>query len=123
MSNPIWQAVLVGLKKIVLDIENAIDQGAHKLWDIIVAVFKAEETQIMADIKPMIQQIAISLQNEKPGLNARDFVPALVNAAIPILEKEGVILAHTAVITISATVAHELSVPDQSGNAGNINGQ
>ncbi len=122
MSNPIWQAILNGLKQIVVDLENAIAQGAHKLWDIITAVFTAEETQIMADIKPMIQQIAIGLQNAQPGLNAQSFIPALVAAAIPVLEKEGVVLAHTAISTVASTVAHELSVPNDPGNAGNLGG-
>lgn len=122
MSNPIWQAILTGLRKMIVDIETAIETGAHALWNIISAVFTAEEAQLMADIKPMIQQIAMNLQNAQPGLKARDFIPALVAAAIPVLAAEGRVLAHTAISTISSTVAHELNIPDHEGNGGNLAG-
>ena len=122
MSFNLWSGILNALKAVIVDVENAIATGAHKLWDIIVAVFTAEETVIMADIKPMIQQIAINLQNNQPGLKAKDFIPALVAAAIPVLEAEGVKLAHTATSVIAATVAHELSIPDTAGNVGELPG-
>lgn len=118
MSTSFWQNILGGLKTIIAGIENELEKGAHQLWNIIVAVFNAEETQIMADIKPMIQKIAINLQNGQPGLNAQNFIPALVAAAIPVLEQEGILLAHTALSTIASTVAHELNISNTTGNAG-----
>lgn len=121
MSNPIWQGILAGLKQIIADIENALEQGAHKLWTIIQAVFNAEETQIMADITPLVKQIAVNLQNSNPGLNAQNFIPALVAAAIPVLESEGIVLAHTALSAVAATVAHEIAIPDATGNQGIVN--
>lgn len=122
MSTTFWQNILGGLKTIISGIENELEKGAHVLWSIIVAVFTAEETMLMADIKPMIQQIAINLQNAQPGLKAQDFIPALVAAVIPVLEKEGIKIAHTATSTIASTVAHELNIPDNSGNGGNLVG-
>lgn len=118
MSTNFWQNILGALKAIIAGIESELEKGVHQLWNIIVAVFSAEELQLMADSKSIIQQIAINLQNGQPGLNAQDFIPALVAASIPVLEKEGVVLAHTAISTIAATVAHELNVPNITGNAG-----
>ncbi len=91
-------------------------------WQIVIAVFNAEEQQIMADALPLMQGIAVTIQNEQPGLNAQNFIPALVAAAIPALEAEGLKLAHTAIATVAATIAHDLAVPDTAGNAGVLPG-
>lgn len=120
MSTNFWQNILGGLKTIIAGIENELEKGAHQLWNIITAIFKAEEMQLMADIKPMIRQIAVNLQNTQPGLDAKTFIPILVAAAIPVLEAEGVVLLHTAISAISATVAHEMGIPNTPGNAGMI---
>lgn len=118
MSTSFWQNILGALKTVISNIENELEKGAHQLWNIIVLIFNAEQTQIMADIKPMIRQIAVNLQNNQPGLNAKDFIPALFAAALPVLEAEGIVLAHTAIATVASMVAHELNVPNETGNQG-----
>ncbi len=102
------------LKKLL----EALGQMFTHFWQAVLAVFSAEEQQIMADALPILQKIAVTIQNEQPGLNAQNFIPALVAAAIPVLAQEGLVLVHTAVSTVAATVAHDLNIPDTTGNQG-----
>lgn len=101
-----------------------IESEIKKLWNgflsVIGQVISEEENILMQDSWPLIQRIAINLQNEQPGLDAASFITALIEAAVPELEKEGIKLVNTAISILASTAAHQLNVPDTAGNAGNI---
>lgn len=87
-------------------------------WQYVIAVYTAEEHQIMADAVPVVEKIALALQNEQPTLGGANFVAALTMAAIPVLEQEGLVLLHTATAAVAASVARDLNV--QNTNNGGV---
>lgn len=120
MSTQFWHAILAGLKTIVENIENELSKIGNLFLSLIGQIITAEENIIMADAMPLVRQVATNLQNSQPGLSATDFINALISASIPVLEAEGIKLAHTAIGILASTVAHQLSIQDSQGNQGNI---
>ena len=120
MSHTFWQGVVSAMKTLIENIENELSKAGVFFGRLLDEILTATESQLMADVKPMIQQIAVNLQNAQPGLNAQNFIAALIAASIPVLEEEGIKLSHTAIAIVASTVAHELTVSDSSGNAGTV---
>jgi len=106
---------------ILANIEGEIKKLWYGFLSVIGQIISAEENQLMQDAWPLVQKIAINLQNEQPGLDAASFISALIQAAVPELEKEGIKLVNTAVSILASTAAHQLNVPNTAGNAGNVN--
>lgn len=118
MSNNFWQSILAGLKALVKNIELELEKDLNRFLSVLGQIITAEEENLMNDALPLVRQIATNLQNEHPGMDAQSFITALIAAAVPALEAEGIKLANTAIAIVASSVAHQLTVPDNSGNAG-----
>ena len=117
---------LSGIKNEFLAIIATIESGVKAAWGefchVVYVVFEAEEQAIMAQLTPMLKNIAIDLQNAKPGMGAKEFFLEIEGEAIKALAGLGKTLAWTALATTISTVLHDLGVTDNGGNAGNMTG-
>lgn len=118
MKNSWLQWVSSVLKVIIADIEKALAAVGTEIWHIVQEVFKAEEQVIMAEFYILMRQVAVDLQNTKPGMNSKDFFAQLEIDAIKVLAGMGKTIAWTAIATTIATVLHDLNIPDTTGNQG-----
>lgn len=105
-------------EEVFKDIEVWAMTIEQELVIIAKAIIVAEKQTITLQIMPLIKNAAINLQNESPGLNASNFIPALVAAVIPILPEALKDLEVTAISTFASVVAGQLNVPNAKGNAG-----
>lgn len=94
----------------------------EEIETIIEAVIVAEKQTIATQIVPLLKQAALNLQNESPGLSAKDFIPAIVAAVIPILPVALADMEHTFIFTVASTIAGQLNVTNDPGNQGNLPG-
>lgn len=115
-----WQIILADLKAVLNKIEEFAAEAGKEIWHIVLNVFKAEEQVIMGELFNMLKDDAIALQNSQPGISSKDMEGILKNNAQMALSKIGVSLAYTAVIATVGTVMHDLNIPDNQGNAGNV---
>ena len=111
---------------------KTIETDAHDVWEGIVTagsvVYQVIENIIIdeyqiafkTEILPLIKQAAVNLQNESPGLDAKDFIPAVVAAIVPLLPVALKDIEQTAIYAITSTVAGLLGVSNTTGNAGNV---
>ena len=110
----------------IKDVEDTIVKDVEwmgaELWTIFTAIIVAEKQEIAQEIMPLIKQAALNLQNESPGLNANQFIPAVVAAVLPILPVALADIEHTAIFTFASVIAGQLGVTNSNGNAGNLPG-
>ena len=103
-----------------------LEAGVKAAWGefchIVYTVFQAEEQAVMAQLTPILKNIAIDLQNATPGMDSKTFFLALEGEAVKAVASLGKVLAWTAVATTVSTVLHDLNVPDTAGNAGVLTG-
>ena len=109
------------LKNVESTVVKDIQWMGAELWTIFTAVIAAEKQTIAQDIMPLIKQAALNLQNESPGLSAKDFIPAVVAAVLPILPIALADIEHTAIFTFASVIAGQLGVTNAPGNQGNVN--
>lgn len=120
MSLNFWQTILSLLQAAVAKVEPIVQNFGREIWHIVVQVFQAEEQVIMAQLFTMLRNDAVALQNAQPGISSKDMGKILEANAQTALAQMSATLAYTAIITTVGTVMHDLSVPDNTGNAGNV---
>lgn len=107
-------------------IETDIEAGAKIVWDDVLGlidyIFAEEAVTWKTEILPLIQQAAVNLQNESPGLNAKSFIPAVVASVLPILPQALLDIEQTAIFAITSFVAQKLGVSNNTGNQGVVTG-
>ena len=113
-----WQIILNDLKALIAKIEPMLEAVGKEFWSVVQAVFTAEESVVMAELAGMLKDDAVSLQNAQPGISSKDMMGLLEANAMTHLAKLGVELPFTAIVTVIGTIMHDLSVPDNTGNAG-----
>lgn len=109
---------------------ETVEGDAHNVWEAIVTagsiVYQVIEAVIVdeyqiafkQEILPLIKQAAINLQNESPGLDAKTFIPAVVEAVVPLLPIALKDIEQTAIYAITSTVSGLLGVSNATGNQG-----
>ena len=102
-------------------IKPVLEAIGAEIWSIMQRVFTAEEAVIMSQLYTMLRNDAVSLQNAKPGISAKDAEGILKTNAQAALLGLGAQLAYTAIITTVGAVLHDLKFTDQQGNVGNVN--
>lgn len=102
-------------------IKPVLEAIGAEIWSIAKAVFTAEEAAIMAQIYTMLKNDAVALQNSQPGISAPEMEGILKTNAQSAIASLGVNLAYTAIVTTVGVVMHDLQVPNNQGNGGNVN--
>lgn len=105
---------------IIATLEAGVKEAWGEFCHIVYVVFKAEEQAVMASLMPMLKNIAVDLQNAQPGMDSKTFFNVLIGEAEKALSELGKTLAWTALATATATILHDLQVPDVKGNQGNV---
>ena len=108
------------IKNVEDTVVKDVEWMGAELWTIFTAVIQAEKQTIAQQIMPLLKQAAINLQNESPGLSARDFIPAVVAAILPIIPEALADIEHTAIFTFASVIAGQLGVTNAPGNQGNL---
>ena len=121
MTN-IFQEVSSAIQPILAKFEAGVKAAWGEFCHIIYTVFQAEEQAIMAQLTPMLKNIAVDLQNVQPGMDSKTFFNTLIGEAEKALAGLGKTLAWTALSVTVGTVLHDLNIPDQPGNSGNLVG-
>lgn len=103
----LWKTIENDVEIVWTDVENF----AEYLVGEEINTWKTE-------ILPLFQSAAVTLQNEAPGLDAKDFIAALVAAVIPILPIALKDLEVTLLTAIAASVAKFFGVTNAPGNQG-----
>ena len=107
---------------LIVKLETGVKAAWGEFCHIVYTVFQAEEQAVMAQLMPMLKNIAVDLQNATPGMDAKTFFNTLIGEAEKALVGLGKTLAWTALATTTSTVLHDLGVTDAGGNAGNLPG-
>jgi len=113
-------------KTLETDAEDIL-QDVEKFGSLIGGLVEAiidEEYQVVfkQEITPLIKQAAINLQNSAPGIDIKDFVPAVVAAVVPILPVALKDIEQGLIIAVTGYIGTLMGVGNAQGNAGNLVG-
>lgn len=104
--------------------EQILEADVKIIWSDVEAFVEylvgQEINTWKTQILPLFQQAAINLQNETPGLTAKNFIPALVAAVLPILPEALKDMEYTLLSAIASAIAKFFNVSNSGGNAGNL---
>lgn len=97
---------------------NDVEWVGTELEAFIKILVKAEWQEAVKDFTAVIKNAIVILQNESPGIDAKDLIPSVVGAVLPQLPAVLADLEQTAVFAVTSYIAGQMNVPNVQGNAG-----
>jgi len=114
----VWSTIVADLEAVLKSVEAEVAKDAGIIWSDLKLIISTDAQTLYNDFGPMLQQIAVNIQNTTPGISLSNFIPAFIAAIEPVLVQEGLKLLDTDKNIIANSFASKVGVSSSTGNAG-----
>jgi hypothetical protein len=114
----VWSTIVTDLESVLNTIKTQVETDVGIIWSDLKLIISTDAQTLYNDFGPMLQQIAVNIQNTQPGISLSNFLPAFIAAIEPVIVQEGLKLLDTDKNIIANSFASKVGVASVQGNAG-----